>query len=160
MGTDISDLAIAVQNCPVFPSCSPGMVSIMLGNGDGTFQPRTSYAVGRQPYSVALGDFNGDGKLDLAVANALDNSVSVLLGNGDGTFQTQTTYATGSGPYVVVANDFNGDGKLDLAVVNYSDNTVSILLGNGDGTFQPQMTFATGQNPRWLTQATSTETVN
>jgi phospholipase C len=149
-GDGHQDLAITIQNCPVFPSCSPGTVSIMLGNGDGTFQPQTSYAVGGQPYSVALGDFNGDGNLDLAVANAFDNSVSVLLGNGDGTFQTPTAYATGSGPYVVISNDFNGDGRLDLAVVNYTGNTVSILLGNGDGTFQPQMTFATGQNPRWL----------
>jgi hypothetical protein len=82
---------------------------------------------------VAVGDFNGDGKADLAVANYSDHSVSVLLGNGDGTFQTHVDYATGSGPDSVAVGDFNGDGKADLAVTN--DYAVSVLLGNGDGTF-------------------------
>ena len=91
------------------------------------------------------GDFNGDGRLDLATANSLDGTVSVLLGNGDGTFQPQVTYAEGSD--AIVAGDFNGDGRLDLAVANYKDNDVSVLLGNGDGTFQPQVTYAVGSDP-------------
>ena len=70
-------------------------VSVLLGNGDGTFQTQKTYAVGYGPYSVAVGDFNGDGKADLAVANYGSDNVSVLLGNGDGTFQTQKTYAVG-----------------------------------------------------------------
>ena len=90
-------------------------VSVLLGKGDGTFQTQKTYAVGNGPNSVAVGDFNGDGKADLAVAN-YDNNVSVLLGNGDGTFQTQTTYAVGNGPRSVAVGDFNGDGKADLAV--------------------------------------------
>ncbi len=93
------------------------------------------------------GDFTGDGRLDLAVANSGDNTVSVLLGNGDGTFQPQVTYAVGWRPDAIVAGDFTGDGHLDLAVANSSDNTVSVLLGNGDGTFQPQVTYAVGIDP-------------
>src|SRR4029077_4752748 len=87
------------------------------------------------PAAVAVGDFNGDGKLDLAVTNKGDKTVSILLGNGDGTFQSQTTVPTGLAPDAVVTGDFNGDGKPDLAVANFTDGTISILLGNGDGTF-------------------------
>jgi FG-GAP-like repeat/Abnormal spindle-like microcephaly-assoc'd, ASPM-SPD-2-Hydin len=97
------------------------------------------------PETVATGDFNEDGKFDLAVAENGSNSVSILLGNGDGTFQAHVDYAVGMGPSSVVAADFNGDGILDLAVRNQApSNSVSILLGNGDGTFQPAMNFATG----------------
>jgi type II secretory pathway component GspD/PulD (secretin) len=114
------------------------------GNFTGTF-PRTDFTVGHSPSGVVVGDFNGDGKLDLAVTNEGDNTVSILLGNGDGTFQTQKTFATGLGPDAIVAADFNGDGKLDLAVANLTDNTVSIFLGNGDGTFAAGTTI-TGMN--------------
>jgi hypothetical protein len=92
-----------------------------------------------------VGDFNGDGKLDVLVANTVNNNVSVFLGNGDGTFQAPRTSAVGLKPSSVAVGDFNGDGKLDLAVVDSSPNgplTVSILLGNGDGTFQPPQAFA------------------
>ena len=91
---------------------------MLLGNGDGTFQPQVTYAVGSSPIALVAGDFNGDGRTDLAVANAGSNDVSVLLGNGDGTFQTQVTYAVGSDPDALVAGDFNGDGRTDLAVAN------------------------------------------
>ena len=95
------------------------------------------------------GDFNGDGRIDLAVVNEDDDTVSVLLGNGDGTFQPQVTYAVGSDPDAIVAGDFTGDGQLDLAVANCGyDDDVSVLLGNGDGTFQPQVTYAVGYGPR------------
>ena len=93
-------------------------------------------AAGSGPDSVAVGDFNGDGKLDLAVANSGSNDVSVLLGNGDGTFQTALHSSVGVSPVSVAVGDFNGDGKLDLVVVNNGSNDVSVLLGNGDGTFQ------------------------
>jgi hypothetical protein len=108
-------------------------VSVLLGNGNGTFQPAVNYAVS-YPRSVAVGDFNGDGKPDLAVANAGSNSVSVLLGNGDGTFQAAVTYAAGNYPRSVAVGDFNGDGKQDLAVATVYG--VRVLLGNGNGTFQ------------------------
>jgi hypothetical protein len=92
-----------------------------------------SFDAGDYPQSVAVGDFNGDGTLDLAVANYLSNTVSVLLGNGDGTFQAARNYAAGSGPDSVAVGDFNGDGLPDLVVAS---GTVRVLLGNGDGTFQ------------------------
>jgi type II secretory pathway component GspD/PulD (secretin) len=107
--------------------------------------PRTDFPVGHSPDTVAVGDFNGDGKLDLAVANEGDNTVSILLGNGDGTFQTPITVPTGLAPDAIVTGDFNGDGKLDMAVANFTGNSISVLLGNGDGTFAPAPTI-TGIN--------------
>lgn len=142
-GDGNTDLVTANATCSNQP-CGPGSVSILLGKGDGTFQPHVEYATGVEPLSVAVGDFNGDGKLDLAVANynsGFGNTVSILLGNGDGTFQPHVDYFTGNGPRTVVTGDFNGDGKLDLAV---GDTSVSILLGNGDGTFQPHVEYQTG----------------
>ena len=136
------DLAVANYNS--------NTVSVLLGNGDGTFQPQTTYAVGGEPNGVAVGDFNGDGHPDLAVANYNSNTVSVLLGNGDGTFQPQTTYAVGPGPNDVKVGDFSGDGHLDLAVTDANSNQVSVLLGNGDGTFQPQATYPVGTLPNAL----------
>src|SRR2546425_1319694 len=117
-----------------------------------------TFAAGANPQVVAVGDFNGDGKLDLAVVNAGSTTVSVLLGNGDGTFQPALTFdAGGSNPTYVTTADFNGDGKLDLAVTIYGcffynscpvvSNTVAVLLGNGDGTFQAPRLFLAGSGP-------------
>src|SRR5438552_538094 len=110
--------------------------------------PASEYAVGSGPYSVAAGDLNGDGRLDLVVANSLANSVSVLLGNGDGTFQTARNFdaGLGSGPIWVLIVDVNGDGRPDILLANQSRNSVGVLLGNGDGSFQPVMNFDTGGN--------------
>ena len=102
------------------------------------------FDAGSGPQSVAVGDFNGDGKPDLAVVNSYSNNVSILLGNGDGTFQIHVDYPTGAQPGSVAIGDFNGDGKLDLAVVNSYSNNVSVLLGNGNGTFQPAVSYGTG----------------
>jgi hypothetical protein len=125
-------------------------VSILLNNGDGTFQPQVVYAVAKGPLGVSVGDFNGDGKLDLAVANGSYGTVSVLLGNGDGTFQKQTTKASASNPRSIVVGDFNGDGKLDIAATNSAANELSILLGNGNGTFQARKLYALGSNPQGI----------
>ncbi len=123
-------------------------VSVLLGNGEGTFQPAVDYPVGSYPKSVAVGDFNGDGKPDLVVANSVNNNVDVLLGNGDGTFQPAVNYTVGTFPVSVAVADFNGDGKLDLVVANVDSNNVSVLLGNGDGTFQtPAVNYAAGTGP-------------
>jgi uncharacterized protein YfaP (DUF2135 family) len=117
-------------------------VSVLLGNGDGSFQAPTTFAVGMQPFAVATADVNGDGKADLIVSNISSNSVSVLLGNGNGSFQTQQTFSTGYNPYSLVVGDVNGDGKPDLIVANTNSPSVSVLLGNGNGTFQNQFTIA------------------
>jgi hypothetical protein len=104
-------------------------------------------ATGSSPYSVAIGDVNGDGRSDLVVANQSSNTVSVLLGNGAGGFGAKTDFATGSAPTSVAIGDLNGDGRSDLAVANYVSGTVSVLLGNGAGGFGAKTDFATGANP-------------
>jgi type II secretory pathway component GspD/PulD (secretin) len=128
-------ITLALLSASLVAPVSQLASAALTGNLSGASFPRTDFNVGHSPSAIAVGDFNGDGKLDLAVTNEADNTVSILLGNGDGSFQTQTTFATGLGPDAVVAADFNGDGKLDLAVANLTDNTISIFLGNGDGTF-------------------------
>jgi hypothetical protein len=122
-------------------------VSILLGNGDGTFRPRVDYAVGPTPRSVAVADFNGDGIPDLAVANSGGDSVSVLLGNGDGSFRPRVDYATGPFPVSVAVADVNGDGTPDLVTANALGDSVSVLLGVGDGTFGPKVDYAAGPAP-------------
>ncbi len=92
---------------------------------------------------IAAGDFNGDGKPDLAVTNVGGN-VSIFLGNGDGTFQTPASYAAVPSPSCVAVGDFNGDGKADLAIADSRTSTLAILLGNGDGTFQSAVTYSAG----------------
>ena len=127
-----------------------GHVNVLLNNGNGTFGPAVVYGPNTSnPCSIAVGDFTGDGKSDLAVANSGNNSVSILLGNGNGTFATDTTYNTGgTTPESVAAGDFNQDGHLDLAVTNSGSNTVGVLLGNGDGTFAAALIYSSdGSSP-------------
>ncbi|MFN0123177.1 MAG: FG-GAP repeat domain-containing protein, partial [Blastocatellia bacterium] len=115
------------------------------------FAMAQNYGVGNDPRAAAVGDLNGDGKLDLAVANAnISDNVSILLGDGAGGFvpATPPTVATGNDPFGIVAADFNRDGKLDLATANNNlSATVSVLLGNGDGTFAAAQSFAAPQSP-------------
>ncbi len=104
-----------------------------MGNGDGTFQAPQYLPTGADPTSVVVGDFHGDRQLDIATANAPDNTVSILLGNGDGTFQNARDFPAGTdatGP--LVTGHFRRGGSLDLAVL--SDTGVNTLLGNGDDT--------------------------
>jgi hypothetical protein len=123
-------------------------VSVLLGNGDGTFQnaiTTNNLLTGSQGLNaIAVGDFNGDGNLDLAIANRLNNVVEVLQGNGDGTFQPNPLLLPAPGAGSVVVADFLHNGKLGLAVSDTRTNTVSVFLGNGDGTFQPAQDIATG----------------
>jgi len=133
-------------------------ICIELGNGDGSFQSAVCQPAysgqGEQPVWVVAGDFNGDGKLDLAVSNngVGAGSISVFLGNGDGTLQPPINSASGNGPGFLAVGDFNQDGKLDLVVENSDNSTptatsfVSVLLGKGDGTFQSPVTYASGLN--------------
>ena len=107
--------------------------------------------MGNYPFGITTGDFNGDGYLDLAVANDAENTVSILLNNGDGTFKGSSTINVGNQPYSIIAGDFNGDGYLDLAVPNMASNTVSILMNNGSGTFTQTTTSSAGSEPYSVT---------
>jgi YD repeat-containing protein len=115
-----------------------GYVTILLGNGDGTFAQASGSPItinSEEIESVAVGDFNGDGKPDLAVVTYYYPEVFIFLGNGDGTFTAGNEARVGNGPVSVAVGDFNQDGIPDLAVVNNHDNTVSILMGWGNATF-------------------------
>jgi hypothetical protein len=127
-----------------------GGLSLLRGNGDGTFQPAVNVPVpaGGNPTSLALGDFNGDGNLDVAVATPASYGLFVLLGNGDGTFQPPQFYGIGASRGSVVTADFNQDSVPDLAAV--SSNGVAVLLGNGDGTFQAPRFFGAGDDPLFI----------
>ena len=119
---------------------------ILLANADGTFQTPRAFATGSRPNSVGIGDFDGDGRVDVATANSDADTVSILLGNGDGSFFEAPKYGANRLADSVAAGDFNRDGVPDLAVANQSDSC-SVLLGYGDGTFQAAQTFAAGDNP-------------
>ena len=149
-GDGILDLAVA--------NSASNTVTILRGNGSGGFaqfpgQPAT-VAVGSTPHSVVRGDFDGDGILDLAVANSASNTVTILRGNGSGGFTqfTGSPVAVGAGPESLAVGDFNGDGILDLVVANRNSNAVSILLGNGSGGFSNATgsPVAVGSNPLWV----------
>jgi hypothetical protein len=144
------DLAVADSGAPFTIG---GGVSILLGNGDGTFQPATTYDTGPDFVSVAIGDFNGDGKQDLAAAaNSYSTmGVRVFQGKGDGSFGLGGFFAAGADPAAVAVGDFNGDGKPDVAVADSGSYSIpgglDVLLGNGDATFQVPHRYAKGTKP-------------
>src|SRR6185369_13645022 len=115
---------------------------------DGSFQPNhLLLSVGQTPLSVAAGDFDGNGALDLVTANNSSGTLSLLLNNGDGSFRPRIDLAVGAAPRAVAVGDFNGDGRLDVVTAQQLSDTVSVLLGNGDGTFARPLVFAaSGQN--------------
>ena len=111
-------------------------MTILLGKGDGTFQPEvTTYGTGQGAESVIAADLTGGGNLDLATCNQGSGTVSVLMGNGNGTFQPAVNYAVGPDPWSIVDADFTGDREPDLAVLDKDSGSVSVLLNKGDGTF-------------------------
>ena len=132
-----------------------GLIVLLLATGPASvtvaaqtyLYNQSSLPAGTQPVSVSLADFNADGKLDVAVANEVDNTVSIMLSKPDGSFAPKVDYTVGTAPVAVVSGDFNGDKIPDLAVTNSQDNTVSVLLGTTNGTFQSQVTYATGKTP-------------
>jgi hypothetical protein len=124
---------------------SGSTVSVLLGNGDGSFKAHVDYATGTAPQPIAVGDFNGDGNLDLVTGSG--SIVSILLGNGDGTFRRYVNYLGEFAPEEIAVADLNGDNKLDLALASACCNTAAVLLGNGDGRFQPDVEYNTGASP-------------
>jgi hypothetical protein len=122
-------------------------LSLLLGNGDGSFRAAQNFTAGANPFSVAVADLNGDGRPDLVVANEGSNTVSVLLGNGNGTFKASKNFKTDALPRSVAVVDVNGDGRLDLVTCNYSGFSLSVLLGNGNGTFKAAQNYFGGPRP-------------
>jgi len=117
-------------------------VSVLLNRGNGSFQAKVDYRTGSSPLSVEIGDLNGDGKPDLAIANSEASTVSVLLNRGDGSFQAKADYRTGGAPELVVIGDLNGDGKPDLVTANGVPH-VAVLLNRGDGSFRAKRNYGT-----------------
>jgi hypothetical protein len=138
------DIAVTID----VPDQDNDLVAILLNNGDGTFGPRSDFVVGATPRSIVPGDFNNDGRQDLAIANHDSNSVTVLLGDGAGGFPTTITLNNvGQGPSAITAGNVNAGTALDLVVVNDISDTAVVLLGNGDGTFNLTAAGSTGQVP-------------
>jgi len=131
-------LDVVSGNCSGNPQ---GSVSVLLGNGDGSFRTKNDFPTGWCPQSVTAADLNADGRLDLITGNEY-GTASVLLGTGDGRFSAPVDYVIGGSPRVTRSADVNGDGKLDLVASNFETHTVQVLLGIGDGTFGPRMDFA------------------
>lgn len=137
--------------------------SVMIGNGDGTFQPKVQYPVASWSQALAAGDFNSDGRLDLVVTiNDPQIGLSLLLGNGNGAFGAPVNFPNTSGfdAPSVVATDLNNDGKLDVVIMHSiacftapcrAAETISVMLGNGDGTFQPTRELAAAQHMHCMT---------
>jgi hypothetical protein len=137
-GDGVMDLAVGNSGDPT--AGDDGNVSILFGNGDGTFQSANNVPGGKNPFAIATADFNRDSKADLVLIGS--SGVGVLLGNGDGTFRPVTFLATASGPLSLAVADFDGDNTLDL--VASTQSSLSVLLGNGDGTFQAHVDYPAG----------------
>ena len=156
-GDEIPDLAVANTGQPFGKGGTT--VSVLLGRGDGTFAAAPPVTAGSRPFSIAVGDFNGDGISDLAVANLDSGEVSILLGSGAGRFESARQFWVGKGASSIAVGDFNGDNVQDLVVANGTGeterpgSTVAVILGNGDGTFGPARHFEAGVMPSSVTVA-------
>jgi hypothetical protein len=128
-------------------SVTPPGVAVLLGRGDGTLKARQDVAVGADPLSVVLSDFDADHVFDMATANSLDDQVQVLFGRGDGTFGSSRTYDVGRSPAFVAAADLNGDRRNDLLVADSRSPDLEVLLNQGDGTFGTPVRYQSGTDP-------------
>src|SRR5271166_1261781 len=145
LGNGTFDLVTADAEYNTTTKTWSSYISVLLGNGDGTFQAHQDYSVGTDPVALAVGDLNNDGSPDIVTASNVGNSVSILRGNGDGTFQpafdipitviVNNLISRASAPVDVALGDFNGDGNLDIVTANSGTASVTVMDGNGDGTF-------------------------
>lgn len=154
----VADCAASAQGC--YSGNEHGVVSVLLGDGQGSFALAYSYdSGGTSSQAIATGDFDADGSVDTVVANQFSNTVTVLMGNGDGSLLPAVAYPSGGAyPTSVIAADVDNDAILDLLVAHACDadpcsgGLVSVLLGNGDGTFQVPLAY-TGFNASALEAA-------
>lgn len=125
-------------------------VSVLLGNGDGTFQAQTLYTVGTEPAAITTGDFNGDGCPDIAVADEIGETIAVLINecNGTGEFLSAVLYPAGHAPRGIATGSLRNNGILDLVVANNLGGNVTVFLGNGNGTFQAGVNYTADTNPK------------
>ncbi|MGH9551279.1 MAG: FG-GAP repeat domain-containing protein, partial [Terriglobales bacterium] len=152
------DLAVVVSNPNT--SFNPGFVTILRGSANGSFTAQGNYGVGLGPTSIAVGDFTGDGRLDLAVGSPVNgislnpqSEVSILVNNGSGGFQAGQSFVVGplqTVPISIAVADFNDDARLDLAVAMNNTSNLVICQGNGDGTFSVVNLPGVGGNPTWV----------
>jgi uncharacterized protein (DUF2141 family) len=165
-GDGLLDIAVTDSSSLLSGYPANASIAVLLGNGDGSFQPYVEFPAPNAHRGLVAADFNGDGHIDLASLGYPDgsypNSIYSFLGNGDGTFQPYQVVTTGFYPQAIAVADLNGDGKLDLVVPNYCakvnqcdyynnvPGSVSILLGNGDGTFQTNVEYQVGLGPIWV----------
>ena len=156
-GGETSNLAVGDLNGDGIPDViatnpQASSISVFIASADGTLGPASNVAIGvagqSQPYSVAIGDFDGDGHADAAVADNYSASMFIELGNGDGTFHLAPSQPAIGGvqSFIVIASDMNLDGKLDLIVANRSSDDISVLINRGDGSFQTGLVSSTGSN--------------
>jgi hypothetical protein len=141
-GDGALDLVVSVFGASGPDPSAPGQVAVLLNRGDRSFANAVFYA-DRAAVAVVAGDFDGDGKPDIATAD-FDGSVSVFLGDGKGSLGPRVANSTGGQGVAIAAGDFNGDGVLDLATGNDASASVSLLLGLGHGSFGSPVTFPAG----------------
>ena len=145
---DDGDLDLVVSSARAdFGGNLPGIISVLLNAGDGTFPDQVIHGTGLGPFSVALEDLDDDGDLDIAVAMRDSDGIQIFFNNGGGSFVFGMSFSAGDFPDGMVIGDLDGDGDPDFAVTNWTENVVSVLLNNGDGSFGPRVTYSAGVGP-------------
>ena len=144
---ELADLNGDLIRDMIVSSYEGSLLSVRLGQSNGTFQAATNLPLSIAPDYVAAADLNGDGKRDLIAAHFDNDTISVLLGNGNGTFGAATSFAAGTGPRAFAFGDVDADGKLDLLMAKSFDKKLTILRGVGDGSFQPPVNYTVSFTP-------------